>query len=149
AGAVIAALTEVVRSGHPVRRWEAADALGQFGPEAETAVPLLIRALREDIAGQSDWPNFYVGGPAARSLGRVAPGTRPPDPSLPALTEAVESRAGVQTMTPYAAIEALGAFGPAAARAIPRLREYQKSQEPFLRLAVEKALAAINAEGPG
>lgn len=46
AGEVVAALAEVVRSGDSFRRRAAVDALSEFGPAAEAAIPALLRALR-------------------------------------------------------------------------------------------------------
>ncbi len=43
AGEVIQALTEVLRTGHPARRNSAANFLGQFGPAAVAAVPVLVK----------------------------------------------------------------------------------------------------------
>ena len=45
AGNVIAGLREVVRTGGPDMQWDAADALADFGPAAESAVPDLILAI--------------------------------------------------------------------------------------------------------
>lgn len=148
AGEVIAALAEVVRSGHPSRRSSAAGALGEFGPAAEPAVPVLTRALREGLATQENYLP-YVGQEAARVLGRIAPGTRSADEAVAALTEALDLRPGIPAGSRLAAIEALKGFGPAAARAIPRLRDGQKSPDGHLRLAAEKALAAIEGAGSG
>ena len=47
AGKVIAGLGSVVRTGRPEIQRDAADALGGFGPAAESAVPDLILAIEE------------------------------------------------------------------------------------------------------
>jgi HEAT repeat protein len=121
AGPVIAALAEVVRSGHPFQRQSAIEALGEFGPAAEPAVPTLLEALRREVASQGR-PSHLNGFYAARALGRIAPQTRSADEALAVLIEALDSRSEVALLVRGAVINELPAFGARAAVAIPRLR---------------------------
>jgi HEAT repeat protein len=140
AGAVIAALTEVVRSGHPSRRDPAVFALGAFGPAAEPAVPVIIHALQEVLAGNDRGP-FFDGSSAARALGRIAPGTKSADDSVAVLIEALNSPSETHLGASRAAIEALPAFGARAASTMPRLRALQNDQ--IVGRAASDALKAI------
>jgi hypothetical protein len=124
------------------------EALGAFGPVAESAVPALIQALREELIARSVGPDLEAE-QAARALGRIAPGTKSADEALAALIETFDpvlevsgpnSRASPARL---AAIEALPAFGPAAIRALPRLRLLSKSPDRRVRMAAENAVSAI------
>jgi HEAT repeat protein len=144
AGEVIAALTEVVRSGHPLRRASAANALGQFGPAAERAVPALIGILSDVLAGNGQDP-YDWGYAGAKALGAIAPGTKSADDALAVLIKDLDSGSEGYIGSQHAAIEALPAFGKGAARALPRLRDLQKDKSPAIRAAADKAVTAIEA----
>jgi hypothetical protein len=146
AGEIIEALTEAVRAGHPLRREAAASALGEFGPAAEPAVPPLIQVLRDDLASK-EGSNFYDGASAARALARIAPGTRSADDALAALIEVVDVCPERRTDLLYAAFKALPAFGAKAARALPRLRTWQKDSDSRVKMAADKAVMAIEGTG--
>jgi HEAT repeat protein len=148
AGEVVAALTEVVRSGHPSRRLGAIWALGEFGSAAEPVVPVLIRALREDLS-RKDQGHDFGGQAAARALGRITPGTKSAGETLEALIEAVDSCSEGHVGTRLVAIEALPAFGAGAARALPRLRDLRKDPSPRLRAAADRAVTAIEGAASG
>jgi len=143
AGQAIAALIEVVRSGPSRRRAAAARGLAQFGPTAAEAVTGLIALLRDAETAKQ----MSEDGPAAaRALGRVAPGTKNADQAVAALSAALKSQ---WPPTREAAIEAIRAFGPAAANAsvvIPTLRELnEKDPVPNVRQAATSALEALKA----
>jgi HEAT repeat protein len=88
-------------------RSEAAEDLGQLGPEAKPAVPALRKAL-DDEEG-------FVRVFAAEALGPIDPDNKR---TLPALLQAAASKqAGVRA----AAVAALVAIGPPARRAVPQL----------------------------
>jgi HEAT repeat protein len=149
AGVVVAALAEVVRSGHPSRRTTAIRVLDNFGPAAEPSIPALIRAFREDLARTDECRHFDCQA-AARELGQIAPGTKSAEAALEVLIEAADSRrpeAHLETRT--AAIGALPAFGAGAVRALPRLRDLRKDPSPRLRAAADRALTAIDGAGSG
>jgi HEAT repeat protein len=150
AGEVIAALAEVVRSDHVSRRWSAARALGEFGPAAESAVPVLVRALRDDLARRDGDPYLY-GSAAAWALGRIAPRTKSADEALAALIDALDPRSDVLLATRIAAIEALPPFGATDARVPPLLRTWQKNPDLHLKMAADKAVTVLDdgREKPG
>jgi HEAT repeat protein len=132
---VIRALTEVARSGHRFRRAWAAYALGQFGPAAASAVPVLIHMLDEDP------PNMWVEnkGSAAWALGQIAPETPSSGGAVTALAAALELDGDVR----LAAIKALSRFGPRAAVAIPKIRALTASLDSSVRKAATSTLAAL------
>jgi HEAT repeat protein len=138
AGEAIAALGEVLRSGHPQRKGSAAQALGGFGTAAAPAVPALIAFLKEAAASKVISRD---GEAAAQALARIAPGT-------PAAGDAVTALTSGQRLTREAAIKALVSFGPKAAPAIPAIRQVQdKDPDTGVREAAAEALAKLEA-GP-
>jgi HEAT repeat protein len=157
---VIAALTEVARSGSVIRRTRTAYALGGFGAEAAEAVPVLISILndpksiayireemREARASARPSPlSAYVNGEAqaARALGKIAPETPLADEAVAALRTVLDSEA------PYsraAAAEALGHFGAKAEAAIPRLRALGDDRDEAVRNSAARALRLIEEDG--
>jgi HEAT repeat protein len=139
AGEVITVLSEVVRSGHPSLRGQALEALGDFGPAAEPAIPLIIKTLRE-VAAIKEPHAFFDGSAAARALGRIAPGTRAVDEVVAVLTQALHAES---VWTRLEAVDALSRLGPKAASAIPELRTVQRDPELQLRSAAARALTAL------
>jgi HEAT repeat protein len=120
---------------------DAADALGHFGPVAVEAVPGLIAMFTDEHTALRERA------PAARALGRIAPGTPQAEPAGSALIEslpAIQKHPGEYGNLEV--FEALARFGPKAAEAIPQLRELAKSRNPEVGEAARKALGAI--EGP-
>ena len=152
AGEAVEALTEIVMHDPGRRAWgsgEAAiQALGAFGPAAESAVPALVQALHQGLVGSPS--GFPVNGsPAAQALGRIAPGTKSADEALAALIAVLDPRleggevgSGVREVR-LATIEALPAFGPAAAPALPRLRAWREDKDPRIGAAAEQAVSEI------
>ena len=140
AGEAIAALAEVVRSGHPQRRASAANALGEFGPAAAPAVPALIAFMNEAAASKVPTRDGVA---AAHALGRIAPGTPTAGDAVAALSAALSS---TERLSREAAIKALVPFGPKAAPAIPAIRELKdKDPETGVREAATEALAKLEA----
>ncbi len=134
----MAALTEVVKSGHRQRRGSAANALGEFGAAAVAEVPALIAFLKE--AATSEVPT-RDGVAAARALGRIAPSTPAASDVVAALTDALRSKTG---LTREAAIQALSQFGSKAASAIPVIRELkEKDPDTSVRAAATDTLAKL------
>jgi HEAT repeat protein len=142
AGAVIAALAEVVRSGDHNRRFWAARSLGQFGPAAETAIPALIEALRKDLAHPEPGP-FLDLWTCARALGQIAPATKSADEALDVLIASLQSYERMREV----AIEVLPKFGSRASIAIPQLRALQNDKDPRVGAAAAKAISAIEGAG--
>jgi HEAT repeat protein len=132
AGAVVARLTELMPTINPrfKRRWVTIEALGDFGPAAEPAVPTLLEALRRTYASSTEGPLIV------KALARIAPGTKSADSALVALIEALDPRLNFQKEV----IEALPSFGAKAASAIPRLRALQND-----RIVGRAATAALES----
>ena len=152
AGEAVEALTEIVMHEPGRTAWgsgEAAiEALGAFGPAAESAVPVLVQALRQGLIGS---PSGYpiTGRPAALALARIAPGTKSAGEALAALIAILDPRleggdvgSGVREVR-LATVEALPAFGPAAAPALPRLRAWREDKDPRIGAAAEHAVSEI------
>jgi HEAT repeat protein len=135
---VIAALIEIVRSGPPSRRGPAAAALGEFGPTAGEAVPVLIKAINH----ASDGGEASIAG----ALGDIAPGTSASDQAVAAILPVLESK---HWTSRYMAVQALGKFGANAATAIPRIRALKNDPDADIKRAAAEALLAIdNASSP-
>jgi HEAT repeat protein len=134
----VAALEEVLRSGHPSRRPAAAEALFNLGEGAVSAIPTLISTL--EAGSRPDGGEGFESW-AARSLGQVAPGTPMAGRAIEALTAGLGAKA---SGTRGYSAEALGQFGPAASAALPRLRALQDGPD---RSVAGKARAAIEKIG--
>jgi HEAT repeat protein len=112
AGEAIAALHGLLRIRPAEANFQiaAADALADFGPAAESAVPDLIQVLKES-SGDGGAARQVMSS-AARALVRIAPGTPSSEEAMRALTEArprlraiVKDRG--RTLNSDAAVEAL------------------------------------------
>ncbi len=120
--AVIPALIGGLESPERDVRLYLASLLGRMSPDPRTAVPALIKVLREPIdsdqtsAGGGAMSVSYAGPAqeAAETLGRIAPKTPIAGDAIRALTEVVRSGPPKRRA---AAAAALGQFGPAAAQA--------------------------------
>lgn len=134
---VIAALTEVARSGPVIRRGWAAYALGEFGPAAEESVPVLIKVIEESTPE----PPTENEASAADALGKIAPDTPSADQAVAALLPVLESQVQASRIR---AIEALGRFGPRAAAAVPRIRALKGDRDVEVRNAAARSLSAID-----
>lgn len=133
---IIASLTDVVRSGPVSRRGSAAGALGEFGPMAEDAVPVLIELLHEAMPDDS----FYRAWWAARALGRIAPSTRFAEKAVTALRVALDAQ---PPSVRASAVEALSCFGAEASAAIPRISALKEDRDRDVRDAAAKALRIL------
>ena len=103
-GGVVKALINVEKTGHR----SSVDALGRFGPEAISAVPLLISVIKENVKPGAD---FWHGARAAFALAKIAPDSPAADEAIALLTEAVQM---VSKDTREIAVNALAAYGPRA-----------------------------------
>jgi HEAT repeats/PBS lyase HEAT-like repeat len=134
---VIAALTKVARSGPVIRRGRAALALGEFGPAAEEAVPVLMKVIKESNP-EARTENEAS---AAAALGKIAPDTPSADQAVAALLPVLESK---DRYCRFRAIEALGRFGPRARTAVPKIRALEGDRDSGVREAASKSLLAID-----
>jgi HEAT repeat protein len=139
ARAVIAGLMEAARSGPISRRGWVAVALGEFGPAAEEAVPVLIQVMSDATPVDS----FERAASAAKALGKIAPNTPSAEKAIAALLPVLDSKTSLARAS---AIEALRAFGPKAAAAIPRIRAMKDDRDRDVQKAAAKALLAIEAQ---
>ncbi len=110
-------------------RWHAAEALGNLGSGAKTALPALLAAL-EDRSEVVRWRS-------AEALGKIGP-------------EAGMAVAGLKTaladpdgLVKTEAAKALGKIGAPARSAVPALADPLRSSDAFLRREAAKALARI------
>ena len=125
-------LTTSLASEKPEIRREAAQTLGQLGPQASPAVPALQRLL-----GDQD--------PIVRRASLIALAEIGPD-SLPAITEILRYLTeGEPEMRPIASF-ALGRIGPAAKDAIPQLKRMMNGGDPHETTLAAWALVQINPE---
>ena len=116
-------------------------ALARFGPDAASAVPALIR-LMKDTADPYPWTYRRF---AASALGGIAPATPHADQAVAALIEflRLDDKSPPEKWMLEATIHALAEFGPKATGAIPGLRELQRADDEEVRKAATRALASI------
>ena len=107
-----------------------AEALGQFGPQAAEAVPVLCAALKSD--------DGITAAEAARSLGRIGLNGELVIPDL------IEYGRARRENRKYA-IEGLAGYGPAASDAIPFLREALADEDHDTRELAKKTLENLGA----
>ena len=133
-------LDEFIRqmsSEDKVERRDASYRLSQMGPEAQKAVPVLIKAL-EDRDDQI-WFN------AITALARIGPGAKE---AVPALIEQLEraSRGRYRERAQYRTAFALGSIGPAALPALQNALAHERSN---VREGAARALTWIGPDaGP-
>ena len=140
-GEVIAALSEILRSGPRLRRGPAAWALGQFGPDAASAIPSLIRMVQEP--GPTGKNGFDSVQHAALALGLIAPDTPTADEAIVALVPVLNSNSADSRT---AALKSLRRFGPKAAIAVAKIRELREDQDREVRDLATSALAEIDQQ---
>jgi len=114
------------------RRALAVASLGSLGPQAQVAIPDLIKALKGT--------DRAVRGPAAKALGDIH---CQPETIIPLLTAYLDDP---QDDVPVAAVEALGEFGPLSRPALPQILPFLKKQDKDLQHALRIALKQIDPE---
>jgi HEAT repeat protein len=117
-------LMAALKSANPEVRAEAANALGNLGPDAKPAIPQLTQMLKD--------PNQNVRGKAARALAEAGP------EAVPSLTAALKD----QEARPYAAA-ALAEFRPVPQDALGALIDNLKEESPEQRGPAQAALISI------
>ena len=108
-----------------------------LGPEAEPAVPELIRALEDEPAGPL-WANIWMA--AAQALGRIGEAARP---AMPILLKRLESDNRFVLADVASAIGRID--GPHAQQAVPRVRSLLSHESERVRKAAAEALKALAA----
>ncbi len=127
---VVEGLVQSLGANDGATRWRAAEALGNLGSEAESAVPALVGALR-DRSADVRWRT-------AEALGKLGAGA-----AVPALAEALRD---ADDLVRGEAAKALGRLGAASEAAVPALAEGLGHSEVAFRREVARALVRI---GPG
>ena len=134
----ITALTKLVRSGHHLRKGQAAWMLSNLGSEAASAIPALIDMAREAGVNRS----FADEAAAAKALGLIAPETPATDEVVTVLLAVLKSNSPASRVT---AILALQRLGPKAAIAIPTIRALRDDPDFNVQRVATSALAALEA----
>jgi hypothetical protein len=124
----VPALMEAMTQDHYIRR-QTALALAEFGKEAHEAVPYL-----EAIHGNADGDLRVATAVALRCAGGDC---------SPYVQELTELLGDVEWNIKAFAARELGKLGPAAASALPRLRELQSDKDRVVREAADRAIADI------
>jgi HEAT repeat protein len=133
-GKGVAELEQMLRDPKPTVQAQGAYGLSRLGPEARSAVPSLVAALKKDSLVRQN---------AALALGQIGPDARA---AVPALGDALgDSEWAVRRQ---AAI-ALGHIGPDARPAIPALQKVSRDPDPLVRKAAQQALKQIRGREPG
>jgi HEAT repeat protein len=140
----VAALAEALEPGTPgpadrvaavQAKLAALDALEAIGPDAEPALPSLIRALSDD--------DRFVRWSAARVIGKLAT----VDAKGMAVPKLAELAADPDLDVRIAALVALERYGPVAKDAVnPYLRKAAKTGDGEVRIAAMRTLQAIGAD---
>jgi HEAT repeat protein len=131
-GKGVAKLERMLQDAKPAVQAQGAYGLSLLGPEARSAVPSLIAALKKDAIVRQN---------AALALGQIGPAARD---AVPALKEALSDPEW--TVRRHAAL-ALGHIGADARQAIPALRKLSRDADPLVRKAAQLALQQLgNAE---
>jgi HEAT repeat protein len=156
---VIPVLVEVLNDNREGRRDEALDALGSYGPTAQSALRPVVALIHDesrevrckavatlsriDPEGKACLPVLFValeGGDekgckeAIEGLVRIGP------PAVPALTRALGS---TKWMVPQVAATALGGIGPPSREAVPALTAMLAERNTWYALAAVEALGRI------
>ncbi len=129
---VVDTLVELLAVPLPGLSASAAWELGQIGPRAKPAVPLLARALKH--------PSSQLRENAVYALAAIGEGS---EVAVPILLEALDD---TNHLVRLSTVQALEEFGPAARAAVPRLIEALKDGSESLRGKAALALGAIRAE---
>jgi HEAT repeat protein len=119
---VITTLTLLVQSGQSPRAAAAARALGQFGKEADTAIPAVAKALNATLPSKEQNRD---GAALAETLSKIGIETASASEAASALVEALGAQSD---LTREAAIKALSDLGAKhAAVATPQIRALEKN----------------------
>ncbi len=114
----------------PIKWYERAMLVSDFGTNAEAAVPLLLTALAAT--------NDIVVGHAAIALGRIR---KQPEVCVPALIPLLKSPS---VSTRQKSLGALASFGMAATAAAPAVAQCMADPDPWVRMQSARLLKQMN-----
>lgn len=163
AGSDTASLMRILREEKdPGKRTQAAFALGQFGPEAKAAVPLLVACLKEkddELRKRAAHSLENIGSLASSDVPNLCAALKDSDPdvrtsiaqclvkmglaaksAVPSIIEALNDK---DVSVRKLCVTALGRIGPEAEEAVGALMEVLKDPEPELRSQAAIALGKI------
>jgi HEAT repeat protein len=130
----VPALTKALRDGDWFVRSAAGKALGEYGPDAKSAIPELTKTLND--------ADGHVRVAAAFALYRI---DGKPDTAVPVLIEVLNSKEE-GSYAPASAAQTLGKIGPPAKEAIPDLTASLSNKNRGLRICAAGALWRITNE---
>jgi HEAT repeat protein len=131
-GSVVPLIDGLRDTSDPIKWYEVAMLVSDFGTNAESAIPLLLSALETS--------NDIILGHAAIALGRIH---RHPQICVPALIPLLSSPS---ISTRQKSLIALGEFGAAATSAVPAIRRCLADSDPWVRMRAPVILKAIDPE---
>jgi HEAT repeat protein len=142
----VSVLSQAMGPDNRGTRTEAVRALGKLGAKAQTAVPILLKAIKDrgnSAGGRAD--SSYTSA-LIQSLGQIAPNASLAKPTVDEIIEALSQYLeSPQGFIRIRAAEALGEFGPSAAGALPKLRALSEDDKApaAAREAASAAVAKI------
>jgi HEAT repeat protein len=126
-------LIQDLKTGDERDRADAAQALGQLGPDAKPALPALLLALRDE----GEW----VRERALEAILAIGPDPRAVESLVTGLKDSDEQ---VRELS----AKALGKIGTAARKSIPALREATRDRQERVQKAAADALLQIDPHSP-
>jgi hypothetical protein len=126
----VGALIEIVKTNGSTQRLSAISALGEIGPHARAAIPLLVEILQGGEVGAA-----FRAMEALRQIGDWA------DRAFPVLVELLKDE---RHMIRGMAARLLGEMGPQAKSAIPALRRALADESCYVRVYAERALQSLD-----
>lgn len=129
---IIPLIDRLEDTSDPIKWYEAAMLVGDFGTNAEPAIPLLISALGN--------ANDLIIGHAAVALGEIH---RQPEVCVPALIPLLSSPS---VSTRQKSLIALSEFGATATSAVPAIRRCFRDSDPWVRMRAPTILKEIDSE---
>jgi HEAT repeat protein len=129
-GAELRALISILQGPDQTKRREAAQELGELGPEAKDAIPALRKALRDK--------DLFVRRFSAQALGKIGKGEGDKDTISSLFLATGDEKEEVQK----AAVEALAQMGPGATDALINLLK-DPNKTPYVRKKATQGLGTI------
>lgn len=114
-------------------RWNAARTIGKIGPEAVSAVPALMKFLKDKDGTLREH--------CAEAIGDIGPGVGPE-----AITALIPVLSDPVTRVRRDAVRSLGYIGPAAREAVPEIKKLVEDKEEMVREAARAALKKVAPE---